>query len=349
MLTPYLEFEDAIQELDESIAVLENSVSDNSLVAEKIQTLQTARNQKLREIYASLTPWQRTLVARHKDRPHPVDLIPLITDDFLQLHGDRRFGDDKAIVTGFARVDQHRVMLIGHRKGHSAKERAECNFGSAHPEGYRKALLRMKLAEQYGLPVVCLIDTAGAFPGIAAEERGQSQAIAENLFEMSRLKTPIICVIIGEGGSGGALGIGVGDHVAMFENSYYSVISPEGCAGILWKDRGFVEQAAAALHLTATDLQHHGVIEEVIPEPVGGAHRDLHLTAIRLKFHLMRQIELLQRVDTDILVQRRYERFRSIGEFLVADPNRSADRKKAVIPAIESTTNSIQSAAVNAE
>ena len=207
-----------------------------------------------RQIYSSLTPWQTVQVARHKDRPYTSDYLALVFEEFVELHGDRRFGDDRAIRTGFARLDQHKVLVVGHQKGRTYKERSACYFGCAHPEGYRKAILKMKLAEKYGLPVICLIDTPGAYPGIGAEERGQSQAIAENMYEMSRLKTPIICVVIGEGGSGGALGIGVGDRVAMLEFSYYSVISPEGCAGILWKSHQYAERAATALKFTSQGL-----------------------------------------------------------------------------------------------
>lgn len=311
MLTPYLEFESEIKSIDAQIVELGSRTHDE----DRIGDLRKHRVEKLQELYGELTPWQRTLVARHKDRPHPIDLIRMITDEFVELHGDRCFGDDKAIITGLGRIDSHRVMLVGHRKGRTAKERTECNFGSAHPERYRKALLRMKFAEKYELPIVCLIDTAGAYPGIAAEERGQSQAIAENLMQMSQLRTPIICVIVGEGGSGGALGIGVGDHVAMFEHAYYSVISPEGCAGILWKDRSYAQQAAESLKFTAKELLRFGVVEAVIPEPVGGAHRDPHVAAMRLKFHLQQQLKGLHDVDFDELLQRRYERFRSIGEF----------------------------------
>lgn len=311
----YFEFEDSIRDLDEQLATLVRRLGDAPHVADQILALRTERTKQLREIYGSLTPWQKTRVARHQDRPHSNDLIATITNDFVELHGDRRYGDDRAIVTGLARINDHRVMLIGHRKGHNSKERAECNFGCPHPEGYRKALLRMKMAEKFQIPVVCLIDTAGAYPGLEAEERGQHHAIAENLFEMSRLRTPIICVVIGEGGSGGALGIGVGDRVAMFEHAYYSVISPEGCAGILWKDRSFAEQAATALKFTAPDLERLQVIDEIIPEPVGGAHRDPFVMAMRLKFYLTRQIDQLQRVGLDELVEKRYQRFRAIGEY----------------------------------
>lgn len=311
----YFDFEDEIRKLDEELAGLNACLAQKPELSQQILALREQRTERLRTIYESLSPWQKTLVARHNDRPQTQDLIQAVTDEFIELHGDRRYGDDRAILTGLGRINEHRIMFIGHRKGHNSKERAEYNFGCPHPEGYRKALLRMKMAEKFGIPVICLIDTAGAYPGVEAEERGQHLAIAENLFEMSRLRTPIICVVIGEGGSGGALGIGVGNHVAMFEHSYYSVISPEGCAGILWKDRSFAEQAADALRFTAQDLQSFGVIDELIPEPLGGAHRNPLLMAIRLKYYLLRQLSFLVSQDIDSLVEDRYKRFRSIGEF----------------------------------
>ncbi|MEX2025838.1 MAG: acetyl-CoA carboxylase carboxyltransferase subunit alpha, partial [Pirellulaceae bacterium] len=269
-----------------------------------------------KKIYAGLSPWQIVQVARHKDRPYTTDYLSLIFEDFTELHGDRRFGDDRAILTGFARLEQHKVLVVGHQKGRTLKERQSCYFGCAHPEGYRKAILKMKLAEKYGLPVVCLIDTPGAYPGIGAEERGQSQAIAENMYEMSRLKTPVICIVIGEGGSGGALGIGVGDRVAILQYSYYSVISPEGCAGILWKSHQYAERAAKALRFTSSDLLSLGVVDQVIEEPLGGAHRDHHQTAFRVKQYLLRTLRDLVALPADELVQRRYEKFRRMGVFL---------------------------------
>jgi acetyl-CoA carboxylase carboxyl transferase subunit alpha len=239
-----------------------------------------------------------------------------VFEEFVELHGDRRYGDDRAILTGFARLERHKVLVVGHQKGRTYKERSACYFGCAHPEGYRKAILKMKLAEKYGLPVICLIDTPGAYPGIGAEERGQSQAIAENMYEMSRLKTPVICLVIGEGGSGGALGIGVGDRVAMLQFSYYSVISPEGCAGILWKSHQYAERAATALKFTSTDLLRLGVVDHVIEEPLGGAHRDHQQTGMRVKHFLSRSLRELASLSTEELLAGRYEKFRRMGVFL---------------------------------
>ena len=241
----------------------------------------------------------------------------------MELHGDKFFGDDRAMRTGFAKLDDRKVLVIGHQKGRNYKERTENFFGCAHPEGYRKAMSKMRLAAKYGLPVICLIDTPGAYPGIGAEERGQAQVIAENMYEMSRLKTPIVCVVIGEGGSGGALGIGVGDRVAMMQHSYYSVISPEGCAGILWKSAEFAEKAAEALKFTSKNLKRLGIVDEVIPEPRGGAHRDHHMTASRLKQFLGKSLKNLCDMPTDELLNQRYEKFRQIGVFM-EESNREA-------------------------
>jgi acetyl-CoA carboxylase carboxyl transferase subunit alpha len=236
------------------------------------------------------------------------------------LHGDKHFGDDRALLCGFARLDQYKVLVVGHEKGRGYKERSACYFGCAHPEGYRKALAKMRLAAKYRLPVICLIDTPGAYPGIGAEERGQAQVIAENMFEMSRLPTPVICVVIGEGGSGGALGIGVGDRVAIMEHAYYSVISPEGCAGILWKSHEYAEQAAAALRFTSKHLVELGVVDDVIGEPLGGAHRDHHQSAARLKLYLMKALRELLALSCEQLASSRYEKFRRMGRFLEEPP-----------------------------
>jgi len=272
--------------------------------------------EQTRQIYANLTPWQTVQVARHKDRPYTSDYLALAFEEFVELHGDRRFGDDRAILAGFARLGRHKVLVVGHQKGRTYKERSACYFGCAHPEGYRKAILKMKAAEKYGLPVICLIDTPGAYPGIGAEERGQSQAIAENMYEMSRLRTPIICLVIGEGGSGGALGIGVGDRVAILQYSYYSVISPEGCAGILWKSHQYAERAANALKFTSADLRRLNVVDHVIEEPLGGAHRDHHQIAMRVKHYLARTLRELVSQPVDQLLAARYEKFRRMGVFL---------------------------------
>jgi acetyl-CoA carboxylase carboxyl transferase subunit alpha len=320
---PGLDFEQPLIELDSRRRALEQLTDRTPEQNEELRQLRRELAERTREIYAGLTPWQIVQVARHKDRPYTSDYLALAFEEFVELHGDRRFGDDRAIRTGFARLDRYKVLVVGHQKGRTYKERSACYFGCAHPEGYRKAILKMRLAEKYGLPVICLIDTPGAYPGIGAEERGQSQAIAENMYEMSRLKTPIICIVIGEGGSGGALGIGVGDRVAMLEFSYYSVISPEGCAGILWKSHQYAERAANALRFTSKDLLELGVVDHVIPEPLGGAHRDHHQTAMRVKQYLARSLRELVGLPSEKLLDSRYEKFRRMGVFL-EDPMAAA-------------------------
>jgi acetyl-CoA carboxylase carboxyl transferase subunit alpha len=321
--TPGLDFEQPLLELDSRRRELEQATDRSPEQDEALRQIRRELAERTREVYANLTPWQIVQVARHKDRPYTSDYLALAFEEFVELHGDRRYGDDRAIRTGFARLDRHKVLVVGHQKGRTYKERSACYFGCAHPEGYRKAILKMKLAEKYGLPVICLIDTPGAYPGIGAEERGQSQAIAENMYEMSRLRTPIICIVIGEGGSGGALGIGVGDRVAMLEFSYYSVISPEGCAGILWKSHQYAERAANALKFTSQDLLRLRVVDHVIPEPLGGAHRDLHQTAMRVKQYLTRSLRELIGLPVEKLLDGRYEKFRRMGVFL-DDPNAAA-------------------------
>ncbi|MEM9410720.1 MAG: acetyl-CoA carboxylase carboxyltransferase subunit alpha, partial [Planctomycetota bacterium] len=291
--------------------------SDNS--AESIENLRNMRQEltKLtREIYSELSPWQMVQVARHKDRPHTIDYLNLVFDEFVELHGDKLFGDDRAMRVGFANLDNTKVMVIGHQKGRTFQDRSENFFGCAHPEGYRKAMQKMRLAAKFKLPVICFIDTPGAYPGIGAEERGQAQVIAENMFEMSRLETPIICVVIGEGGSGGALGIGVGDRVAVLEHAYYSVISPEGCAGILWKSAEHAEKAANALRFTSKDLLELGVVDDVIEEPLGGAHRDHHRMSAIIKSYLKKNLAALEKLSAEELLAQRYERFRKLGKFL---------------------------------
>jgi acetyl-CoA carboxylase carboxyl transferase subunit alpha len=313
---PGLDFEQPLIELDARRRALEQATDRTPQQDDELRQLRRDLAEQTRQIYANLTPWQTVQVARHKDRPYTSDYLSLAFEEFVELHGDRRYGDDRAILTGFARLDRHKVLVVGHQKGRTYKERSACYFGCAHPEGYRKAILKMKLAEKYGLPVICLIDTPGAYPGIGAEERGQSQAIAENMYEMSRLKTPVICVVIGEGGSGGALGLGVGDCVAILEFSYYSVISPEGCAGILWKSHQYAERAANALKFTSQDLLRLQVVDHVIPEPLGGAHRDHYQTAMRVKQYLTRSLRELIGLPTDTLLDARYEKFRRMGVFL---------------------------------
>ncbi|MEK6674060.1 MAG: acetyl-CoA carboxylase carboxyltransferase subunit alpha [Planctomycetota bacterium] len=286
----------------------------------------------VRRIYSNLTPWETVLVARHPKRPLVPDYIQMAFRDFCELHGDRTFGDDCAIITGFARIGGHRVMVVGHNKGKDLKERMRCNFGCAHPEGYRKALLKMRLAEKYGVPVVCLIDTQGAYPGIGAEERGISQAIAVNLMEMSRLRVPVVCVIVSEGGSGGALGIGVGDCVAMFQHAFYSVISPEGCAAILWKTAERRKHAAEALRITATELVKLGLVDDVINEPAGGAHREPETAAAALEKYLVEKLDDLTRTTIDALLRRRQNRIRELGRFFESPAELAKSKEKSVAP-----------------
>src|SRR6476469_4803713 len=267
-----LAFEQPIYKLEEQIAQLEQSEQKTPELRDQIRALRRELADTIRTVYGKLDPWETVQVARHPDRPMLTDYLNLLFDEFVELHGDKFFGDDRALRTGFAKLDRYKVLVVGHYKGKTLKERNECFFGCAHPEGYRKAMSKMRLAAQYKLPIICLIDTPGAYPGIGAEERGQAQLIATSIMEMSRLPTPVICVVIGEGGSGGALGIGVGDRVSMLEHAYYSVISPEGCAGILWKVATEVTKpkAAEALRLTSKHLKELKVIDEVIPEPLGG-------------------------------------------------------------------------------
>jgi acetyl-CoA carboxylase carboxyl transferase subunit alpha len=311
-----LEFEKHIAELELQIGAIERLTQRSDEDEASLRTLRLKRVEQLRETYANLTAWQTVQVARHKNRPYTRDYLNLAFQEFVELHGDKFFGDDRAMLAGFAKIDRFKVMVLGHQKGRTYKERAACHFGCAHPEGYRKAMAKMQMAEKYRLPVICFIDTPGAYPGIGAEERGQAQVIAESMFLMSRLRTPIICVVIGEGGSGGALGIGVGDRVAMLENSYYSVISPEGCAGILWKSHEHAPKAATALRFTSKDLAQFGIVDHVINEPLGGAHRDHHQMATRLKTYLSKTLAELESQDMDTLLENRYAKFRRMGVFL---------------------------------
>jgi acetyl-CoA carboxylase carboxyl transferase subunit alpha len=313
---PGLDFEQPVFELQARLGRLLQSSDNSPEKAEEIRKLRAEIAELTRRIYSNLTPWQIVQVARHKDRPQTMDYVSLIFDEFVELHGDRHFGDDRAIVTGFAKLDQYKVMLVGHQKGRTYKERSACYFGCAHPEGYRKAMSKMQMAAKYRLPVICFIDTPGAYPGIGAEERGQAWVIAENMYEMSRLGTPIVCLVIGEGGSGGALGIGVGDRVGVLQFAYYSVISPEGCAGILWKSHEYAPKAAQALRFTSADLKRLGVVDDVIEEPLGGAHRDHHQMAGRLKMYLLKTLRELTTQEPKQLVDSRYEKFRRMGVFL---------------------------------
>ncbi len=317
-----LTFEQPIYRLEEQIAQLEQAEPKTPELRDQVRALRRELTETIRRVYSELDPWETVQVARHPDRPMLTDYLNLLFDEFVELHGDKFFGDDRALRTGFAKLDRHKVLVVGHYKGKTLKERNECFFGCAHPEGYRKAMAKMRMAAKYHLPIICLIDTPGAYPGIGAEERGQAQVIAESMLEMSRLPTPIICVVIGEGGSGGALGIGVGDRVAVLQFAYYSVISPEGCAGILWKSHDFASDAARALKLTSKYLHELGCVDDVIEEPLGAAHRDHHQMATRLKMYLLKSLRELEGMPTDELLAARYEKFRRMGRFLEdASPN----------------------------
>ncbi len=311
-----LEFERPIIELEERIKELKNFSSQRHIdLSSEIEKLEKKLENLKKEIYGNLSPWQRIQIARHPQRLYSLDYIRRIMTDFIELHGDRLYSDDKAIVAGFAKLEGRPLTVIGHQKGRDTKENIERNFGCAHPEGYRKALRVMKLAERFKLPIIILIDTPGAYPGVGAEERGQALAIAENISQMFGIRTPIICCVIGEGGSGGALGIGVGDRVLMFENAYYSVISPEGCSAILWKDSSKVREAAEALKLTSSDLLKFGIIDEIVPEPLGGVHKDPELSSQNLKKALLKNLNVLQKISIEELLKKRYEKFRKIGIF----------------------------------
>ena len=309
-----LDFEKPIVELEEKLEEL-RKYSDNRGIAEEVGKIEKRMIDLQKNVYSSLTRWQKVQLARHPDRPYTMDYVSSMTTNFFELHGDRNARDDKAIIGGFAQLEHHTVMMIGHQKGRDTKSNVYRNFGMPNPEGYRKALRLMKLAEKFGKPVITLIDTPGAFPGLEAEERGQAEAIARNLLEMSRLGVPIIVVIIGEGASGGALGIGVGDRVLMLENTWYSVISPESCSSILWRSWDYKEQAAEALQLTAPDLMKQKIIDAVIPEPLGGAHRNPGQMAQILKETLLEELKSLSKIKIDKLRERRVEKFSKMGEW----------------------------------
>jgi acetyl-CoA carboxylase carboxyl transferase subunit alpha len=329
-----LDFEKPLAELESQIAELKmlQDVKGIDYLPE-IRLLRNHLTKLTQKIFTHLTPWETVQVARHPQRPILEDYLEIMVKDFRELHGDRCFGDDRALVTGFGRIGREKVMIIGHNKGRSTQEKVNCNFGLAHPEGYRKALLKMKLAERFQLPVVCLIDTPGAYPGIGAEERGQAEAIAVNMMEMSHLRTPIVCIVIGEGGSGGALGIGVGDRFAMMRYSYYSVISPEGCAGILWNSGDQAAEAAQALKLTSRDLTKLGIADHVIDEPLGGAHRNLHEAAHNLEAYIVKTIRDLKRCKMDNLLENRYRKLRQIGEVDIRRPKAVPTRTiKTAVP-----------------
>ncbi|PIP67808.1 MAG: acetyl-CoA carboxylase carboxyl transferase subunit alpha [Candidatus Omnitrophica bacterium CG_4_9_14_0_2_um_filter_42_8] len=309
-----LDFERPILELERKINELKSLASDGSIDLEgEIKTLEARLEKLKKEVFESLTPWQRVQIARHPKRPYTMDYINMTMLDFVEVHGDRMFSDDKAMIGGFAKIDGEKVLVLGHQKGRDTKENIMRSFGSAHPEGYRKAMRLMELANKFNIPIVTFIDTPGAYPGIGAEERGQANSIAYNLREMMLLKVPIIVVVIGEGGSGGALGIGVGDRVYVMENAYYSVISPEGCAAILWKDRLKAPEAAEVLKLTAKDLLGLGLIDEEIPEPLGGAHRDPEKAAQNIKKVIKKALKELKSIPERELLRLRYEKFRKMG------------------------------------
>lgn len=310
-----LEFERPLLQLEKQIAELESHAGEQGVdIARELRDLRQSHTAMLKKIYANLTAWNTVKVARHPARPQPMDYVRSFVQDFMELHGDRAYGDDAAIVTGLGRIGPHKCMVVATNKGKDTKERIACHFGMAHPEGYRKALLKMKLAEKYGLPIVTLVDTPGAYPGIGAEERGQAQAIAVNLLEMSEIRVPIISVIISEGGSGGALGIAVADRVAMMQYAWYSVISPEGCAAILWKTGEAASQAAEALRLTAEHNLQLGTIDEVLEEPLGAAHRDPDTAADRLKKWIIASLKDLKRLKPDALLEKRAQRLRNMGQ-----------------------------------
>jgi acetyl-CoA carboxylase carboxyl transferase subunit alpha len=307
-----LEFEKPILELEQKIEEMRR-YADNPDIAQEIARIEKRVMQLTQSVYSGLTRWQRVQIARHPERPYTLDYINMMMKDFIELHGDRTFRDDHAVVGGFGKLDDQTIMVIGQQKGRDTKSNVYRNFGMMNPEGYRKALRLMRLAEKFGKPVVTLLDTPGAFPGLEAEERGQAEAIARNLFEMARLKTPIIVVIIGEGASGGALGIGLGDRILMLENAWYSVISPESCSSILWRSWNYKEQAAEALQLTAPDLKKQGIIDVIVPEPLGGAHRNHEKMAEILKATLLAELKGLMKIKPEKLLERRIEKFSKMG------------------------------------
>jgi acetyl-CoA carboxylase carboxyl transferase subunit alpha len=310
----YLDFEQPIAELEVKIEELRLVGTDNEInISSEIETLRAKSTKLTEKIYSNLSAWDIVKVARHPRRPYTLDYIPRVFTEFDELHGDRRFGDDNAIVGGIARIDDRPVMVIGQEKGRAVKDKVMRNFGMPKPEGYRKALRLMEMAERYKMPVVTLIDTPGAYPGIDSEERGISESIAQNLAVMSRLATPIVCIVIGEGSSGGALGIGVGDHLAMLQYATYFVISPEGCANIIWKDIAHAPEAAEAMGVTSKNLQDLGIVDATIPEPLGGAHRDVDLMAQRIREHIITQLERLQGLPLEDLLAKRYQRLMSYG------------------------------------
>jgi len=325
-----LPFEEPIREIEQKIALLRADTTETGASHEQeIRDLTQRKIELSQRIFSNLTPWDKVRIARHPARPTSAEYLNMLFDDFTELHGDRRFGDDRAIVAGFARLNGEKIVFIGQQKGRTTKEKLACNFGMPHPEGYRKALRVMKLGEKYGLPVVTFIDTMGAYPGVGSEERGVAEAIALNLMEMSRLRTPLVSVIIGEGGSGGALGLGTGDRLLMLEYAYYSVISPEGCAAILWRSGDEAPKAAEALRLTAPHLKRMGVIDDIVPEPEGGAHNNPDTMCETLRKVITNNLAELRTLPMDCLLDERYEKYRRIAFYL--------EGKKAISPATLAT------------
>lgn len=314
-ITP-LEFEKPIVELEKMLEEIKSHTHEHRMdFGADVDRLTRKLDQTRRDIYTNLTPWQRVLIVRHPQRPYALDHISRMCSEFIELHGDRRHGDDRALIGGLATIDSEKVVVIAQQKGRDTKENLMRNFGCAHPEGYRKALRLMQLAHKFKLPIVCLIDTPGAYPGVASEERHVAEAIAVNIRDMFTFEVPIVAAVIGEGGSGGALGIGVADRVLVLENAYYSVISPEGCASILWKDRAFAPQAASALKLSSKDLLEMGLVDEIVAEPEGGAHRDWDSTSAALKKSLLQQLATLKKLSPKQLLEKRYNRYRAYGQF----------------------------------
>ena len=313
MVKSYLDFEQPIADIESKILELENSDLDQNQINKEVIDLNESAVKLTEKIYSNLSPWQNVQVARHPERPHFVDYIERITDEFDELHGDRHFSDDRAILGGIGKIGEHKVVIVGHEKGRSTEEKIKHNFGMSQPEGYRKACRLMKLAERFNLPVVTLIDTPGAYPGIDSEERGQSEAIAYNLKVMSSLNTPIIVNIVGEGGSGGALALGVGDHINMMEHATYSVASPEACASIVWRDSAMAAEAAEAMKLSAENILELQLIDEIIKEPLGGAHRNYDQASLKIKDSIIKNLDRITQIPLNQLVEQRYERLMSYG------------------------------------
>jgi len=323
----YLPFEKPIADLELKVKELKQMSNKDTDLSEEIKKMTKKIEETKKEIFSKLTPWQYVQLARHPQRPYTNDYIQLIFEGFIEIHGDRFFSDDKAIIAGFAKFKGQKILLIGHQKGRDTKENLMRNFGSAHPEGYRKAMRLMKLAEKFSIPIITFIDTPGAYPGIGAEERGQAEAIAVNLREMSELTVPIIVIIIGEGGSGGALGIGVGNKIAILENAYYSVISPEGCAAILWKDNSRASEAAKSLKLTSHDLLQLEIVDDIIKEPLGGAHKNAEKTAKNMEVKIAKYLKDLSSLSGKQLAEQRYQKFRRLGVFEEKEIKQSAKKK----------------------